>query len=90
LLAFRLAHGEAVDPVRARVGVGWRYASRDLVALGQEIVSRRWPNWRLRQPTTYALFAADDPVPALLELPLTLTRALTTRLPGLLARSLAR
>ena len=38
--------------------------------------------WRsLRRPTAFAAFALDDPLPGILELPLSLCRAVTHRIP---------
>ena len=79
-LAWRLAQGEAVDPVRAAPGVRWVHFTRDLVAVCQEIWRGRNSPARyfrsLRQPMTFAVFAKDDPLPALFELPLVAVRAL--------------
>ena len=39
-LQWQLARGESVEPRAARLGVTWRYLSRDLVAAAQEILAR--------------------------------------------------
>jgi len=54
--------------------------TRDLAAVCQEIWRGRNSPARyfrsLRQPMTFAVFAKDDPLPALFELPLVAVRAL--------------
>jgi predicted ATP-grasp superfamily ATP-dependent carboligase len=82
-LAWRLALGLPVEPCRARTGVAWMHASRDLVAAWQEIKAGRLSprdylnGWR--QPLVFANFAPDDPLPALIELPLALANRLADR-----------
>ena len=72
-LAYRQALGGTIEPARARAGVAWMHASRDIVAAGQEIAGgalRPGAYLRgLRQPLTFASFALDDPLPALVEFP---------------------
>jgi predicted ATP-grasp superfamily ATP-dependent carboligase len=72
-LAWRQAIGDRLPQSRGRPGVGWMLASRDLMAAWQQIM-RGTLNLRdylssFRQPMTFASFAFDDPLPALLELP---------------------
>jgi predicted ATP-grasp superfamily ATP-dependent carboligase len=72
-LAWRQALGETVTPARARTGVAWMHGSRDVVAAYQEI-SRGASTVRdylagFRQPLAFANFALDDPLPAIVELP---------------------
>lgn len=73
-LAWLLAHGEPVPEVRARVGVRWVRMAPDLRAVALQI--RRGhlslPAYlrSLRGPLEFAVFAADDPLPGLLHLPL--------------------
>lgn len=83
VLAWRLAHGETIAPVRARPGIAWMHAPRDVVALLQESGVRGLSRWSagLCRPLTFAAFAKDDPLPALIELPLVGMRVLRRRLP---------
>lgn len=80
-LAWRLAQGEALSPKRAKAGVRWLHVSRDIAAIGQEMLAGSG-SFRdfvspLRRPTTFATFAADDPLPALIELPIVARRLLS-------------
>ncbi len=72
-LAFRQAMGKTVEPMRARSGVVWMYLKPDVVAAYQEIragrLTLRGYLKSLRQPIISATFAADDSMPALVELP---------------------
>jgi predicted ATP-grasp superfamily ATP-dependent carboligase len=82
---WRLACGEEVAPLRQSRDVAWLHASRDLVAAGHAMLRRdltpaAWLR-SLARPLVFAAFALDDPLPALVELPLALWRALTRRLP---------
>lgn len=80
-LAWRLAQGESLAPVRAKVGVRWMHVSRDIAAVGQEMAagsgSLRDFLRSLRHPITFATFAADDPLPALIELPIVARRLMS-------------
>ena len=72
------------EPATARPGAAWLHTSRDLAAaiagrLGIGAYVRS-----LRKPVTFAAFAADDPLPGLVELPLVAARVLTRRLPALI------
>jgi D-aspartate ligase len=84
-LAWQLAHGEAVPASTARLGVRWSRLSTDLPAVVSEIRSGRLSVRdylrSLRGPREHAIFARDDLLPGLLELPL---------LASVLARRLAR
>jgi D-aspartate ligase len=86
---WRLALGETVEPVRPRRHAAWMHGSRDLIAAGHALLTGRLAlsSWGrgLRQPLVFAAFAADDPLPGLMELPLALWRASSHRLP-ILAR----
>ena len=88
-LAWRLAQGETVTECRGRVGVAWIHFVRDVVAGCQEMAMgrRSIPDYfsSFCKPLVFAAFAADDPLPGLLEVPLVATRVLTRRLP-LIAR----
>jgi len=72
-LAFRQALGDEIAPCRARPGVAWMHGSRDVLAAWQEMAGG---TLRLRDylksyamPLTFANFAADDPMPAICEIP---------------------
>ena len=73
-LLWLLIHGEAVPEVRARTGVRWVRMSTDLPTAVLEMLRGRLPLGEyarsLRGPRESAIFAWDDPVPGLLELPL--------------------
>ena len=88
---WRLAMGEAVPSARGAPGVGWTHASRDIVAACQEMaagyLAPRDYLASLRQPLQFAAFAADDPLPGVLDVPLSLARFLTHRLPAALRLS---
>jgi predicted ATP-grasp superfamily ATP-dependent carboligase len=82
--AWRLALGERMVGGRGRTGVTWRHAMRDLVAALQEMrrgtlrprdFARSW-----RPPAAFAAYAADDPLPGLLELPVVVSRVAARRL----------
>lgn len=73
-LEWQLVHGERVAEGRGRPGVGWVRAVTDLPTVISEIRQKRLSPWdylrSLRRPTEYAILASDDPLPALLEVPL--------------------
>jgi D-aspartate ligase len=77
-LQWRLAAGEDVAPHRGRCGARWLYFSRDLAAAVCEMFAGRLsPLAYLRafhRPLAWAVFAWDDPLPALLDLPLSALR----------------
>jgi D-aspartate ligase len=82
-IEWRLACGEPVAPSRGRAGVGWTHSSRDVVSAFQQIIAgdlrpRDYAASLLRS-RTYAAFAIDDPVPAILDLPVLLARVLRRR-----------
>lgn len=83
-LQWRLALGETIAPVSARVGVSWRYLSRDLAASALEMLSGTLsPLTYLRSLHTSsasAVFARDDPYPAVMDLPLVAARVVKRRL----------
>ena len=72
-LAWRQAMGETVSAGRALPGVAWIHSSRDLVAAFQEMragnLTLRDYFASLRKPLISASFALDDPIPAIVELP---------------------
>jgi len=72
-LAWRQALGQTVSSGRARTGVAWVHASRDIIAAFQEI-SRGTLTLEdylagFLKPLAFANFALDDPMPAIVELP---------------------
>jgi D-aspartate ligase len=84
-LAWRLAQGERVAPLRGRPGVQWMHVTRDLIAAAHEIwagVSTPADYLRsFRRPLALAAFAKDDPLPGLIELPLVAARVLARSVP---------
>jgi D-aspartate ligase len=77
-LQWRLAAGEEIAPPTARSGVRWLYFSRDLAASICEMHAVTLTPIAylrsLRRPLVLAVFAWDDPLPALLDLPLSALR----------------
>jgi D-aspartate ligase len=90
-LFWRLAMGETLPSTRGTSGVAWTHASRDIVAACQEMTAGhlkpRAYLASLRRPLQLAAFAADDPLPGVLDVPLSLGRFFTRRLPSALRRS---
>jgi len=90
-LFWRLAMGEAPASARGAPGVGWMHVSRDVVAACQEMAAGHLAprdylaSWR--GPLQVAAFAADDPLPGILDVPLALARFFTKRLPAALRLS---
>jgi D-aspartate ligase len=73
-LLWQLVHGDPVQKVHGAPGVKWRRLSWDLVALANDLFHGR-PAVRdyvasFGGPRVAAIFAADDPLPGLLEVPL--------------------
>lgn len=82
---WRLAMGETVAPVRAEAEVAWMHGSRDILAAALGMMAgklapadylRAW-----RKPLVFAAFAADDPLPGLVDLPLAAARVLRRFMP---------
>ncbi len=73
-LLWRLIQGERFSPISGRVGVRWVRLVTDVMAAAAEIRRGRLSVHTylksLRAPIEPAIFAADDPLPALLEFPL--------------------
>lgn len=73
-LQWRLLHGDEPAPARGRAGVGWVRGATDLATCARELLKgRAGPSslaTRLRGPRGPAIFALDDPLPALLDGPL--------------------
>jgi len=78
-LAWKLAMGEPVDRLRGRAGCAWAHVSPDTAAVMAEIwigsltVSGFLHSLQVNS-LAFAAFAADDPLPGLLDLPLKLSR----------------
>ena len=72
-LAWRFANGLSVARERGRSGVAWVRATTDLLALGQYLRTRqlslRSYLRSLHAPLEFAIWAKDDPIPSLLEIP---------------------
>jgi predicted ATP-grasp superfamily ATP-dependent carboligase len=86
-IQYRLAIGEMVQPVRGRAGAAWVYLSKDLAAGLREVLAGiTSPGayfkslWR---SVGFAAFAADDPLPGLVDFPLMFWRFFRQRLLGL-------
>ncbi len=84
-LQWRLALGEKLPRLRADPGASWMHSSRDFVAACQEMragtIAPDAYVKSLHGPIVFAAFAADDPVPSLVNLPLVLSHLITRRLP---------
>jgi D-aspartate ligase len=80
---WQLAMGEHTERTRGRAGVSWVHFSRDLVAAWQEMragtLSFRDYLRSLQMPLEFAVFAKDDPLPGILDLPLMVKRLLRRR-----------
>jgi predicted ATP-grasp superfamily ATP-dependent carboligase len=83
-LAWQQAKGETIAPVRGQAGARWIHATRDLAATGQELLAGSGLGAVLRyaqsfrRPLAFATFATDDPLPAIVELPI-VTRRVASR-----------
>ncbi len=84
-LQWRVALGEKLPRLRGRAGAAWMHASRDVIAACQEmragILAPASYRKSLHGPMVFAAFAADDPLPGILDLPLVVSHVLTQRLP---------
>ncbi len=73
-LLWRVTQGQSISAVRGSAGVRWMRMSTDLPAAIKEILSGRLSArcylQSLRGSVESAIFAADDPLPGLLEIPL--------------------
>jgi predicted ATP-grasp superfamily ATP-dependent carboligase len=83
-LQWRLSAGEDVAPHRGRRGARWLYLSRDLAAAVCEMMAGRLSPFAYMRsfcrPSACAVFAWDDPLPALLDLPLSASRVVARSL----------
>ena len=79
-LAWQQARGQNVSSGRAKTGVAWLHASRDMAAAFKEISQGGLTVGdylaSLRKKLVFASFAVDDPLPAIAELPIVAWRAL--------------
>jgi D-aspartate ligase len=72
-LLWQFVHGNPVQKVHGAAGVKWRRLSWDLVGLANELSRGRLAvrgYVSIGRPRVSAIFAADDPLPGLLEVPL--------------------
>jgi D-aspartate ligase len=88
-IAYALATGETVPRLRGHAGFGWAHVSRDVVSAARSVLAGSLSPLdylhALRRPTTFAAFAADDPWPAVADLPILASRVLSRRV-GFLRR----
>jgi D-aspartate ligase len=84
-LLWKTAIGDRPEQVRGKTGAAWMHVPRDLMAgFHHTLAGTLTPSSYLRSlrfPTTFAAFALDDPLPGILELPVSLYRAATKRVP---------
>lgn len=78
--------GELPRPAAGQAGAAWMHSSRDMIAAAQEMLIGRLTARRYvsgcRKRLSFAVFALDDPLPGIAELPITLYRVLTRRVFG--------
>jgi D-aspartate ligase len=90
-ILWQIAMGEKVDCIRVESDARWMYLSKDiLAAISGMLAGTLKPIDYLRsyrRPIAFATFSKDDPLPVLVDLPLTAWRALTRRLPSKRASS---
>jgi D-aspartate ligase len=83
-IQWALAMDEDIAPPTARRGVNWLYFPRDVMASIHEMAAGRLsPTDYLRmlsRPSASAVFAWDDPWPAVIDIPLSAVRVVTRRL----------
>ena len=86
-----LARGRSPPLSRARNGVGWMFGQRDPVAAFQLALAGRLDigKWlaSLTRTRTFASFSLSDPLPGVVELPLTVARLLARKLASLRSSS---
>jgi D-aspartate ligase len=82
-IQWQLAMGETIPRLRGQVGCAWTHASRDVVPAVRSILDGTLTvagyARSLFGPVTFAAFAADDPWPAVADLPVMAGRLLTRR-----------
>jgi D-aspartate ligase len=78
LAMWRLARGETLPRMRAQSGAAWMYFSRDLPEALREIMAGKLSPAQylraFRKPMALGAFALDDPLPGLVDLPMSLLR----------------
>ena len=78
LAMWRLARGETLPRMRAQSGAAWMYFSRDFPEALREIIGGKLSAAQylraFRKPMALGAFALDDPIPGLLDLPMSLMR----------------
>jgi predicted ATP-grasp superfamily ATP-dependent carboligase len=83
-LQWALAVGETFPQPAVRHGVSWCYFPRDIAAALHEMAAGRLSPFGylrgMRRPAAAAVFAWDDPWPALIDIPLSAARVVTRRL----------
>jgi D-aspartate ligase len=83
-LLWRVMHGERIAPLRARAAVRWIRPATDIRAAASEIAGGRLSiagyMRSLQWPLAFAVFAWDDPLPAIIEPPLMASVLLARRL----------
>jgi D-aspartate ligase len=93
-LAWQQALGHHIAPVRARPGVAWMHGSRDIIAAYEEIARGTLTVGGYlrgyRQPLAFANCAADDLMPAIVELPVAAWNRLTLKISRSMRSSVAR
>jgi predicted ATP-grasp superfamily ATP-dependent carboligase len=80
----RIASGEPVRPAVAKTDVAWIHTTRD-VAAALHLIARDQLDidvWlaSLKRRLVFSTFALDDPMPAVVDIPITLYRVVTRRL----------
>src|SRR3954451_189749 len=82
-LVYKLARGEEIEFAQGRPGVRWVRLSTDLSVSGREVLGGRMPLRTylksMRPPLEGPISAKDDPMPAVMEMPL-LARRLVNRM----------
>jgi D-aspartate ligase len=81
-----LASGQKAPSMQARTGVGWMFSLRDQVAAFQLALAGRlnFRSWlaSLTRTRTFASFSLSDPMPGIVEMPLTVWRVIARNLGG--------
>jgi predicted ATP-grasp superfamily ATP-dependent carboligase len=92
-LAWRQALGQTLSPCRGRAGVAWMHTSRDIMAAYGEMSAGNLtlPGYlkSFLKPLVFANFALDDPLPAIVELPVAAWNRFSNGKIGTLRHSLA-
>ncbi len=90
-LAWRLAMGDQVSPVEGRPGAAWIHASRDALTALQLLAGRKISLSdyvrSLQMAPSLAVFAKDDILPSLVDLPVVASRLVVRQVSALLGGS---